>query len=444
MVGPTNRSLRAAFVGTYPPRQCGIATFTQDLASAVEATRPEFARKQESLRSAELARGTSWTTSAGPRHAAGARPGVVDIVAVDYEPRDFPAEVQFRLDPDRPGDYLAAADRVNRAAYDVISIQHEFGIYGGRDGERIVDLLDELEIPAVTTLHTVLAHPSDHQRSVIGRIAAASSRLVVLSNAAAGLLTEVYGIDRGQIRVIPHGVPDLPFVDPETVKPLVGLSGRPTVLSFGLLGPGKGYELAIRAMSEVVRQAPDTCYVILGATHPELRRHEGEAYRLGLQQLVRERQLEGHVRFIDAYVDLAMLGRWLQAADIFVTPYPGAEQAVSGTLAYALGSGKAIVSTPYAYARELLADGRGRLVPFGDSAALGREIADLLTDGPTRDEARRRAYAYGRRMTWPRVGQAYRALFHEVQVEFVGVAPASLGHPSEVTGVADHETRSVG
>jgi glycosyltransferase involved in cell wall biosynthesis len=369
---------------------------------------------------------------------------VVDIVAVDYQPRDFPAEVRFRLDPDRPADYLAAAHRVNQAAYDVLSLQHEFGIYGGRDGERIIALLDELQIPAVTTLHTVLAHPSDHQRSVIRRIAAASSRLVALSNGAARTLSEAYGIDRGQIRVIPHGVPDLAFVDPETVKPLVGLTGRPTVLSFGLLGPGKGYELAIRAMTEVVAQAPDAVYVILGATHPELRRREGEAYRLGLQRLVGQLQLEGHVRFIDAYVDRAMLGRWLQAADLFVTPYPGAEQAVSGTLAYALGSGKAIVSTPYAYARELLADGRGRLVPFGDSAALGREIADLLTDRSARDEARRRAYAYGRRMTWPRVGQAYRALFHEVQLEFAGGEPAPMGRLSDVAGIAAHEARTVG
>jgi glycosyltransferase involved in cell wall biosynthesis len=247
-------------------------------------------------------------------------------------------------------------------------------------------------------------------------IVRSAARVVVLSHASAATLASVYEVDPADIQMIPHGVPDLPFVDPETVKPLVGLGGRPAVLSFGLLGPGKGYELAIRAMSTVIDRSPAASYVILGATHPELRRREGEAYRESLKALVGELGLEDHVRFVDAFVDLPTLGRWMQAADVFVTPYPGAEQAVSGTLAYALGTGKALVSTPYAYAEELLGEGRGRLVPFGDSNALGAEIGSFLTDGPRRDEARRRAYAYGRRMTWQTVGRQYLGLFARVAV----------------------------
>ncbi len=392
------RPMRAAFVGTYPPRQCGIATFTQDLAAAVGAT------------PASPSREATWAQPAAP----GRPRAVVEIVAVDYEEREFPAEVRYRLDPDRPADYLRVADQLNRAGPDVVSLQHEFGIYGGADGERVLDLLDELEVPVVATLHTVLRKPSAQQRRILRRIAQRAARTVVLSRASAATLATAYDIDPARIQMIPHGVPDLAFVDPEKVKPLVGLAGRPTVLSFGLLGPGKGYELAIRAMATVVDESPDACYVILGATHPELRRREGEAYRESLTAIVTALGLQAHVQFVDAYVDLPTLGRWMQAADVFVTPYPGAEQAVSGTLAYALGTGKALVSTPYAYAEELLADGRGRLVPFGDSRALGAEIGDFLTDTAARDAARRRAYAYGRRMTWQTVGQQYRDLFVRV------------------------------
>jgi len=400
MRGTSTRTLRTAFVGTYPPRQCGIATFTRDLATAVvqEPGSPERA---------------IWTKPT----PIGRQPATADIVALDHEQRDFPAEVRFRLDPDRPADYLGVADQLNRAGYDVVSLQHEFGIYGGPDGERVLDLIDELEVPVVATLHTVLRHPSDHQRRILHEVAHGAARVVVLSRASARTLASVYDIDPARIQMIPHGVPDLPFVDPNTIKPLVGLGDRPTILSFGLLGPGKGYELAIRAMSSVVDRAGDACYVILGATHPELRRHQGEAYRESLQGLVADLGLEQHVKFVDAFVDLPTLGQWLQAADVFVTPYPGAEQAVSGTLAYALGTGKALVSTPYAYAEELLADGRGRLVPFGDSKALGSEIGDLLTDPAARNEARRLAYAYGRRMTWRRVAAEYRELFARVATE---------------------------
>ncbi len=339
------------------------------------------------------------------------------MVAVDYEPRDFPPEVRLRVNPDEPADYVRAADRLNRSGVYAVSLQHEFGIYGGPDGELVLNLVDELDVPLVSTLHTVLSQPSAHQREVLSRVTRASSRVLVLAHSAARILTDVYEVDPSRVGVVPHGVPDLPFVEPDTIKPLVGLPGRPIVLSFGLLGPGKGYELAIRSMRRVIEQSPDACYVVLGATHPELLRRDGETYRHGLQELVRELDLCEHVRFINEYVDLPTLGRWLQAADVFVTPYPGAEQAASGTLAYALGTGKALVSTPYAYARELLADGRGEVVPFGDSDALGGAIASYLTDGPKRDRARRRAYIHGRAMTWDHVGATYRQIFSEVADE---------------------------
>ncbi len=395
MATPPAQRLRLALVGTYPPRQCGIATFGRDLAGAMD----------DGTGGRDLAQPASWLD----------RPlATVGVVAADDEERDFPDEVLWRLDTSRPADYVAVADRLNRSQVDAVLLQHEFGIYGGPDGERVLDLVGELDVPLVTTLHTVLPQPSANQRRILIELAERSERLVVLSGLAAITLAESYGLDPRLIQVIPHGVPDLALVDPETVKPLVGLAGRPTVLSFGLLGPGKGYELAIRAMADVIRLVPDACYVILGTTHPELRRREGEAYRDSLKALVRELGLGASVRFVDEFVDPATLGRWLQAADVFVTPYPGADQAVSGTLAYALGTGKALVSTPYPYARELLAEGRGRLVPFGDSAALGREIGGFLTDRAARDEARRRAYAYGRAMTWPNVGAAYRDLLAEV------------------------------
>ena len=360
------------------------------------------------------------------------------MLAVDYAARDFPPEVRGRIESDRPADYVEAADRLNRSGVDGVSLQHEFGIFGGPDGEHILNFIDELDVPLVATLHTVVSQPSDHQRAIVRRIAQASNRVVVLAESAAKLLAAAYDVEPERIQVVAHGVPDLPFVEPDSVKPLVGLAGRPVVLSFGLLSPGKGYELAIRAMAGVVEQSPDACYVILGATHPELLRREGERYREGLQALATELDLGDHVRFVNEYVDLPTLGRWLQATDVFVTPYPGAEQAVSGTLAYAVGTGRAIVSTPYAYARELLADGRGELVPFGDRDALGAAISAYLTDGLKRAQARRRAYAFGRSMTWDQVGAAYRRIFADVAAR----AQPAMGTRRRATPRRDPRPRS--
>ncbi len=404
-----DRPTTAGFVNTYPPRQCGIATFARDLAAA---------------------------TLGVPDRAVGLRAASssvsVEVVALDAERRDFPDEVRLRLNPDERAEYVAIARRMNERHYDVVSVQHEFGIYGGEDGEWILDLLERLEAPIVTTLHTVLAQPSANQRRIIEEIGRLSSRVVVLSRAAASRLGPIYRVDPALIEVVPHGVPDLGFVDPETRKPEFGLAGRPVLLSFGLLSPGKGFELAIEAMASVVRVVPDTVYVILGSTHPELRRREGEQYREALTARARTLGLEDHVRFVDSYVDQPTLGRWLQAADVYVTSYPGADQVASGTLAYALGAGKALVSTPYAYARELLADGRGQLVPFGEPEALADAVAQFLTDPAVRDRARRLAYRHGRSMTWPVVGERYRQVFADV-IDRRSRAQRSVGTPQAVT-----------
>ncbi len=245
---------------------------------------------------------------------------------------------------------------------DVVSIQHEYGIWGGRDGVHVLDFVRALRTPVVATLHTVLQHPTPSQRRILSELVRTVAATVVMSTSAATLLTRSYGIDPSRLEIVPHGVPSLPLVAPDSVKPQLGLEGRTVILSFGLLGPGKGYESVIAAMPAVVQVDPTALYVIVGATHPELIRRDGESYRRKLAALATSLGVADHVRFVGRFVDAAELGMWLTAADIFVTPYPNLEQIVSGTLSYAMGAGKAIVSTPYAYASERLAQGRGRLV----------------------------------------------------------------------------------
>ncbi len=295
-----------------------------------------------------------------------------------------------------------------------MSIQHEYGIWGGEDGRHVIDFVRALEIPSVTTLHTVLQHPTPGQREVLTDLVGRSSATVVMSRSAADRLASVYGIDRGRVHVIPHGVPDLPLVDAATVQPRLGVEGRLVILSFGLLGPGKGYELAIEALPEVVAAHPSALYVIVGATHPDLIRSQGEVYRRGLEERVARLGLQDHVRFVDRFVGRVELTRWLEAADVFVTPYPDLDQIVSGTLSYAMGAGRVVVSTPYAYARELLAGDRGVLVTPGSPASLGTALIDLLADPAGRTAMGRRAYAYSRGMVWSSVGAAYRDLFASV------------------------------
>jgi len=365
---------RTAFVSTYAPHRCGIATFTSDLAAAV-----------------------------GPHQVVALHPV--------SGPDAYPSVVRHRIRRDSHADYLIVAEALNASGVDTVSIQHEYGIWGGEDGAYVLDFVRALRVPVVTTLHTVLRTPTPSQRRILTALVGMSATTVVMSNAAASLLTRAYGVDAQRVRIVPHGVPDLPLVDSETVKPRLGLAGRKVILSFGLLGPGKGYESVIAALPAVAEAVPDALYVVLGATHPDLLRHEGEAYRNRLVAAAQSLDVTDHVRFVDRFVGRTELGTWLEAADIFVTPYPNLDQIVSGTLSYAMGAGRAVVSTPYAYALERLAAGRGRIVQAGSSEAMASTLVELLGDRAARDTLGRRAYAYTRSMVWSEVGAEYARIF---------------------------------
>jgi glycosyltransferase involved in cell wall biosynthesis len=301
------------------------------------------------------------------------------------------------------------------------------------DGSYVLDFVAALTKPVVSTLHTVPQHPSPGQRRVLMSLIRASAASVVMSRSAASLLERVYGVDKTTLDVVPHGVPHLPCAEPDSIKPRLGMPIAPMILSFGLLGPGKGYEAVIEAMPSVVAADPTAYYVILGATHPELLRREGEAYRNGLKERAVRLGVADHVNFVDRFVTRAELGTWLTAADIFVTPYPNPDQIVSGTLAYAMSAGKAIVSTRYSYAVEMLEAGRGLLVPSSASDDLGGALIGLIGDRGLRARLGRKAYEFSRTMIWPEVGARYRRIFDRVGALDTRelVAAASLGSSME-------------
>jgi glycosyltransferase involved in cell wall biosynthesis len=375
---------RFAFIGNSLPRRCGIATFTTDLRQAVAAARPN----SESV-----------------------------IVAMTDTGRhyDYPPVVLRQIDDQKPDEYAQAATFLNAGRFEVVCLQHEFGIFGGESGSHIMTLLSSLTMPIVTTLHTVLAEPSPSQRRVLSRIVAVSTAVIVMAEKGRELLQSAYGVPADKIKVIPHGIPDSAFVEPDSVKARRGFNGRSVILTFGLLSPDKGIEVMIEAMPAIVQRRADAVYVVLGATHPNLVRSEGEAYRERLQARVRQLGIEDHVVFLDQFVDQETLIDFISMCDVYVSPYLKVAQMTSGTLAYSFGLGKAVVSTPYWHAQELLADGRGVLVPFGDADAIGREIADLLTDDARRQAMRQRAYSYSRGMTWERIAERYVAVFDEAR-----------------------------
>jgi glycosyltransferase involved in cell wall biosynthesis len=375
---------------------------------------------------------------------------------------DYPASVGWQIHEKQLEDYQAAARFLNAGQYDVVSLQHEFGIFGGDAGGHVLTLLKQLNMPVVTTLHTVLAEPSAVQRLVLGEIVATSTTVIVMAEKGRDLLQSVYGVPEEKIRIIPHGIPDCAFVDSGASKAARGFAGRAVILTFGLLSPNKGIEIMIDAMPAILRSRPDAVYVVLGATHPNLVRREGEAYRTRLRERTRQLGIEEQVVFLDQFVDRATLVDFISMCDVYVTPYLNEAQMTSGTLAYSFGVGKAIVSTPYWHARELLADGRGILVPFGDSDATGREIAALLTDDERRQRLCRAAYAYSRPMTWPRTGERYMHEFARAveshrgesgRVPANGAAGNSLVVPDmcvihflsmcDDTGLMQHAVRSV-
>ncbi len=376
---PTDLS-RVAIMGTYVPRRCGIATFTSDLAEAIGG---------------EL--GTK---------------GEIFALALDDQPQGYryPERVRFQLRANYQPDYRLAADFVMGNQANVFILQHEYGIFGGPAGSHILRLLRELRIPVLTTLHTVLQEPLPDQRRVLEELAQLSDRLVVMSQRAKHMLQDIYQVPAERIAFIPHGIPDVPFVDPNFYKDQFKAEGRRVVLTFGLLSPNKGIEYMIEAMPEIVKAFPDVLYIILGATHPHLIRQFGEAYRTSLQRRVVDLGLEDHVRFRNQFVELKELCEYIGAADAYVTPYLHEQQITSGTLSYAVGAGKAVVSTPYWHAQELLADGRGMLVPFRDSQALSEAIIHLFTNDVERHQIRKRAYTYCREMVWRQVAREYLLL----------------------------------
>ncbi len=383
----TNSTInRIAFIGNYLPRQCGIATFTTDLCEAIAT---EYAET---------------TCIALP---------VTDLEA-GYA---YPPRVRFELTEKDIDSYRRAADFLNINNVDLVCLQHEYGIFGGRAGSHILALLRELRMPIVTTFHTILRDPDPDQRRVLEEVAALSDRLVVMSERGSEFLQEVYGVQPEKIDLIPHGIPDLPFVDPSFNKDLFGVEGKLVLLSFGLLSANKGIENVIAALPAIVARYPNVVYIILGATHPHVILHEGESYRLSLQWLAQEKGVEGHVIFYNLFVSLKELVEFIGAADIYITPYLNPAQIVSGTLAYTLGAGKAVISTPYWYAEEMLADGRGALVPFQDPAAMAAQVIDLLDNEAKRHAMRKRAYVSGRAMIWPQVARRYMESFDRARAE---------------------------
>lgn len=383
-------SAASVFVSTYPPRRCGIATFTRDLAAAT-----------------------------GDRDIA--------VLHPPDGPETYPPEVRYWIRRDMRADYIRVAEAINRSDAGVVSIQHEYGIWGGDDGQYVLDLVAALAKPVVTTLHTVPRSPSPGQRRVLMQLIDASAATAVMSRSAADLLARAYGVAPEMLDVVPHGVPELPLTPPEVVKPQLGMPLAPMLLSFGLIGPGKGYESVISAMPAVLEAEPTAFYVILGATHPELLRREGEEYRHKLMSLAEERGVAGNVIFVDRYVSQYELGRWLTAADVFITPYPNPDQIVSGTLAYAMSAGKAIVSTRYSYAVEMLDGGRGRLVDAASPEVLAVALTELASHAELRDRLARRAYAFSRSMLWPEVGARYRRIFERVATANLERAARSAG-----------------
>ena len=324
---------------------------------------------------------------------------------------DYPPAVRFQINDEVIKDYVDAAYFLNAGRYDVVSLQHEFGIFGGEAGIYIMELLSRLTMPIVTTFHTVLLDPSIAQRGVMSGIIDVSSKIVVMAEKAREILGRVYRVPAEKIEVIPHGIPDFPFVEPDRAKTKFGFADRAVILTFGLLSPNKGIEIMIDAMPMILKSRPDAVYVVLGATHPNLVRRQGEAYRESLVARARELGIDEHIIFFDQFVDRETLLGFISMCDIYVTAYLNEAQMTSGTLAYSFGLGKAVVSTPYWHACELLADGRGVLVPFGDAATIGKEIAALLTDNVRRQAMRVRAYSSSRSMTWERIGKRYLATF---------------------------------
>ena len=377
---------RIAVVGNYLPRRCGIATFTTDLCDALHA---EY--------------------------------GTTELLALPVndseEGYDYPARVRFELSEDDLASYRQAADFLNFNNVDLVCLQHEYGIFGGRAGGHILELLRRLRMPFVTTLHTVLREPSPDQRAVMEEIATLSDRLIVMSQQSAEILQEVFQVSAEKIDLIPHGIPDLPFTDPSFYKDAFGTEGKEVLLTFGLLSPNKGIENVIKALPEILSRHSNVVYMVSGVTHPHILRREGDKYRHYLQNLATELGVECNVIFRNRFVSPQEMMELIGAADIYITPYKLRAQVVSGTLAYALSAGKAIISTPYLHAIELLNQERGAIVPFDDPEAIAAKTVELLDNSTARHAMRKCAYLYARDMIWNRVAEKYMKSFERIYNE---------------------------
>jgi len=378
---------KLALLGNHLPRQCGIATFTTDLSDAIAN---EFS---------QLDCFTLAMNDVGKRYG-------------------YPPQVRFEIAEGEPESYRRAADFLNVNDVDVVSLQHEYGIFGGKAGSHVLALLRELRMPIVTTLHTILAEPSPLQRGVMDELTELSERLIVMSANGVELLRDVHGVPERKIDLIPHGIPSVPVGNQSKDK--LGVEGKTLILTFGLLSPDKGIEYVIDALPAILERHPDTVYIVLGATHPHVKERHGEAYRFMLESRAQKLGVDSNIIFHNRFVSHEELVEFLAAADIYITPYLNSEQITSGTLAYALGSGKAVISTPYRYAQELLADGRGILVPWRDANAIAEQVTGLLADDGRRRALEERAAIHGRAMTWPVVARSYVRSFERARVEQKG------------------------
>lgn len=375
----SKKQLKVLFLSTYPPRACGIATFTQDLVGAL--------------------------------HAAGrVSPSIAAVSDSDY---DYPPEVSLVLEQQNPAAYTETAEKINSSGADLLMIEHEFGIYGGKYGEYLLKLTKKLKIPYLVTLHTVLPKPTKKQFEIIHTLAEGCRKLVTMSSSSVKILEEIYGANPEKIAVIHHGVPEFPVEDRDVLKKRDGLEGRFIVSTFGLISPGKGLLYGIQAIARAAKKHPEILYLILGQTHPVIRSRDGEKYRESLEQAVTDLGIENNVRFVNRYLTKEEIIRYLCLSDIYMTPYLGKEQAVSGTLAYAVGYGCVIVSTPYPYAQEMLAEGRGLMAKFRNAPSLAKCILEVLEHPEKQAEMEQKTLALGKEMTWSRVAEKYFSAFCE-------------------------------
>ncbi len=374
---------RITYMASYPPRECGIATFTKDLVEAVDRAFP-------------------------------GNPGKIVALNESQSTYCYGTEVKFAVTVDDPESYREAAQYINHSRTDLLCIQHEYGLFGGQHGENLLSFLSCLNKPLVVTMHTVLPNPDDHLRKVTRELVEMAGASVVLAKRALSILAEDYGVRKPTVTYIPHGVPNVRKLPSSSFKSILGMEGRFTISTFGLINPGKGIEYAIKALPAVVRKYPNLLYLVLGETHPGVRKSEGESYRNHLHELVSELGLQRHVKFNNRYLTKNEIVSYLMATNIYLVPYLNPNQIASGTLAYAVGAGRAVVSTPFIYAEELLGEGRGMLVPFRDSDSIAESLNILMGNPTMRADMAMAAYAYGRNMTWHNVAREYVRLFNRL------------------------------